>query len=119
MKRIYLYTTDKEKQTAIEKICSAQDIEMKNLSGADTNRTVAMICGMPMKNSGGHRQAPPLYVLPEFMLFYGIDDPSLDQFLDAYKETGLKSIQKKAVVTPTNLGWTLYELAEELAKESV
>ena len=118
MKRIYLHTTDKEKQTAIEKICFAQGIEMKNLSGMDTNRTIAMICGMQMKNSGGHRQAPPLYVLPEIMLFYGIDDPSLDRFLDAYKESSLKPIRKKAIVTPTNLGWTLYELAEELAKES-
>ncbi len=114
MKKIYLYTTDKEKQTAIKKICFAQGIEMKNLSGTDTNRTIAMICRMQMKNSGGHRQAPPMYVLPEIMLFYGIDDPSLD----AYKETGLKPIRKKAIVTPTNLGWTLYELAEELAKES-
>ncbi|MBR5420954.1 MAG: DUF3783 domain-containing protein [Lachnospiraceae bacterium] len=30
---------------------------------------------------------------------------------DKVKET------RKAVVTPTNLGWTLYELVEELGKE--
>ncbi|MCR4586457.1 MAG: DUF3783 domain-containing protein [Lachnospiraceae bacterium] len=31
--------------------------------------------------------------------------------------TGLKSIRMKAVVTPVNLNWTLYELTEQLAKE--
>ena len=36
---------------------------------------------------------------------------------DADKMLALESIRMKAVVTPVNLNWTLYELTEQLAKE--
>lgn len=118
MKRIYLYTKNSEKKQAIEKICSEQKVELCALSGGDVNRTVSDICGMPLKTAAKHKQAPLLYGLPELMLFYGIDDEALEKFLDAYKDAGIEKIRLKAVVTPTNLGWTLYELVVELGKES-
>jgi hypothetical protein len=117
MKKIYIHIPDKEKRTTLEKICAEQDISIHELSLKDVNRTVAAVCGMPMKANGPHKTAPAMYMLPEILLFYGIDDHELDSFLDAYNATGTAKIQRKAVVTPTNLGWTLFELAEELGKE--
>ncbi|MBP5607062.1 MAG: DUF3783 domain-containing protein [Lachnospiraceae bacterium] len=117
MKKIYLYTTDAVKKTSIEKLCSSQQIELHTLEYQDINKTVSVICGMPLKAAKEHRQPPVMYVLPEVMLFYGIDDKALDDFLDAYNAAGINKIQRKAIVTPSNLGWTLYELAEELGKE--
>jgi hypothetical protein len=73
---------------------------------------------MPLKTAAKHKQVPMLYGLPELMFFYGIEDEALERFLDAYNEAGIEKIRLKAVVTPTNLNWTLYELAEELDKES-
>ena len=117
MKKIYLYTTDAGKKTSIEKICSSQQIALYTLGYTDINKTVSAICGMPLKAAMEHRQPPVMYALPEVMLFYGIDDKALDDFLDAYKAAGIEKIQRKAIVTPSNLGWTLFELAEELGKE--
>ncbi len=117
MKRIFLYTRDVQKTEVLESICREQQIELCFLKGSDVNRTVAAICGVAMKAEAEHSQAPVLFALPELLLFYGLDDKSLDRFLDAYNASGLEKILRKAVVTPTNLGWTLYELSEQLGKE--
>ena len=118
MKKIYLHVPDQEKKTVIAKICREQNISLQDLSQKDANRTVAAICGMPMKTNGYHKTAPAMYMLPELLLFYGIDDQGLDRFLEAYQAAGIAKIRRKAVITPTNLGWTLYELAEQLEIES-
>ncbi len=118
MKKIYLYTPDKEKKAAIERICAEQQIEVCPLKPSDLNRTVADICNVTMAGNGTHKAAPALYAMPELLLFYGIDDRGLDRFLDAYHAAGIEKIRRKAIVTPTNLGWSLYELAEQLEIES-
>lgn len=117
MKTIYQFIPDKKKRETVAKICREQNIALRELSLKDLNRTVAAICGVGMKTAAAHKSAPAMYMLPEIMLFYGIDDKGLDLFLDAYNMSGAAMIRLKAVITPTNLGWTLYELAEELGKE--
>lgn len=117
MKKIFLYTTDESKRKAIEKLCKDQDFILCGIGFKDINRTVSEICGMPVKLNKEHKKAPAMYMLPELMLFFGTDDKALDEFLDAYHDAGIAMIKRKAVVTPTNLGWTLYELAEELGRE--
>ena len=117
MKKIYIHISDADKMSALESICKTLKIEIHSLKGTDLNRTVAAICGVSAGKNGSHKQAPALYAIPELLLFYGIDDSTLDSFLEAYNATGLKSIRMKAVVTPVNLNWTLYELTEQLAKE--
>ena len=117
MKKIYLHTTDAVKKTSIEKICSDQQISLYTLGYPDLNKTISGICGIQLKAGKEHKQPPVMYTLPEVMLFYGINDNALDDFLDAYNAAGIEKIKRKAIVTPANLGWTLYELAEELGKE--
>ncbi|MCR5251835.1 MAG: DUF3783 domain-containing protein [Lachnospiraceae bacterium] len=118
MKKIFLYVKDKNKKAAAERICETQQIALHALSAADLNRTVASVCGVTMKNGGTHETAPPLYVMPETLLFYGLDDAALDRFLEAWKESGAEKIVRKAVITPFNLSLTLYELIEHLGRES-
>ena len=117
VKKIFLYTNDDKKREAIEKLCTLHKIRSCRLTPADLNRTVSEICNVPMAVKREHKPAPVLYAMPEIMLFFGVDNAQLDTFLDAYNAAGIESIKRKAVVTPTNLGWTLYELMEELGKE--
>ena len=115
--KIFLHTPDAGKLEMVRRICVEQKIGMSELSMSDLNRTVAGICGLPGK-AGDHKAAPALYMLPEILIFFGADDRSLDLFLERCQELKMEKIGRKAVVTPTNLGWTLYELAEELEKEN-
>ena len=118
MKRIYLHSSDNEKISVLERLCGEQKIEIRMLRESDINRTLADICGVKMGSARTPAKAPLLYGLPELLIFFGMDDKGLDLFLDAYNRSGVEKIQRKAVITPTNLGWSLYELAEELGKES-
>ncbi len=65
----------------------------------------------------GDSDVPPLYRMPEALLFCGVEDKVLDAFLAGYKKAGLQPIADKAVITPTNRGWTLYQLLTEIRKE--
>ena len=117
MKKIFYYIPGEEKKNAVLKICKEQQIETTVLAQKDLNRTVAALCTLPVKPSGAKKSAPALYAMPEMLLFFGIGDAELDSFLEAYNATGLEMIKRKAVVTPTNLGWTVYELLDALEKE--
>ena len=72
----------------------------------------------------GHPEIPQrygadyIYVSSYERSEYSVDEAALDRFLEAYRTGGLEKIKRKAVITPTNLGWTLYELAEQLGIES-
>ena len=117
MKKIFYHLPDATKKDAVLRICKEQQIETCALAQKDINCTVAALCNLPVKASGSKKTAPPLYTMPEMLLFFGLGDADLDRFLDAYHATGLTMIKRKAVVTPTNLGWTVYELLDALEKE--
>ena len=117
MKKIFYYIPDEQKRNTVLKICKEQQIETMALTQKDLNRTVAALCNLPVKSGGAKKTAPALYAMPEMLLFYGLGDTELDRFLEAYNATEQAMIKRKAVVTPTNLGWTVYELLDALEKE--
>lgn len=60
---------------------------------------------------------PALYTLPDCIIFAGVADKVMDDFLARYKSNGIEPTGLKAVVTIHNMNWSLYELLEELKKE--
>lgn len=110
---ILLHIPDKEKEKAIEKVCKSMKQPVMKLTRADAGKTLGSILSGKKEN----RQVPPLYQLPELIIFAGLPDQVLDIFLAAYKSAGIAPVALKAVVTPYNFGWTLKDLAAELKKE--
>ena len=66
-----------------------------------------------------NQNVPMGYSLPELIVFSGLKDNKLDEFLAEYKKMGIAPIGLKAVVTIHNVNWTMYELAEELVRERI
>ena len=60
---------------------------------------------------------PADYKQPEVMVFSGITDTQLDMFLHGYKMGGISPIYLKAIWTPYNYTWSLYQLTQELIRE--
>ena len=60
---------------------------------------------------------PESYRMPELLVFCGLEDGLLDQFLAGYRQREIEPIGLKAVATPHNLFWTVYELTTELEQE--
>lgn len=53
----------------------------------------------------------------ELLLLVNCPGPLLDRFLQGFRRNRIPPVGLKAVLTPTNSGWTSLELREELAKE--
>ena len=113
--QVFLHIPDKNKLDRISKLCEKSGYSCRRIQNADVNRTILeLISG---QSAGKKVSAPPLYFLPEMMLFQGLADKEVHQFLEAYRAEGIPAVDLKAVVTPWNLTWTLYELAEHLKEE--
>ena len=119
---IYLYTKDTSKRQNIENITKSIGLSFAELKVSQANDTISSIVGLPafISNSDSEigKKAPALWSMPEVLLFFGVPDKKLDIFLEEYKKTGMDKIRLKAIVTPTNLNWSLYYLIEHLKEES-
>lgn len=126
METLYIHTNNKEKLSAIEKLCESLKITVKEIRNSDLNRTVLdIVASVPIMfnnmtniNGGTVSKVPPLFLMPEVILFNGFNDESLQGFLAAYRKAGIEKVALKAVVTPYNITWTLYDLIEHLKEES-
>ena len=113
--QVFLHIPDKNKFDRISKLCEKSGYSCRRIQNADVNRTILeLISG---QSAGKKVSAPPLYFLPEMMIFQGLADKEVHRFLEMYRAEGLPTVDLKAVVTPWNLTWTLYELAEHLKEE--
>ena len=113
--QVFLHIPDKNKFDRISKLCEKSGYSCRQIQNADVNRTILeLISG---QSAGKKVSAPPLYFLPEIMLFQGMADKEVHRFLEMYRAEGIPTVDLKAVVTPWNLTWTLYELAEHLKEE--
>ena len=113
--QVFLHIPDKNKFDRISKLCEKCGYSCCQIQNADVNRTILeLISG---QSAGKKVSAPPLYFLPEMMIFQGLADKEVHRFLEMYRAEGIPTVDLKAVITPWNLTWTLYELAEHLREE--
>ena len=127
---IYLYTNDIIKKNKIRQLTKSINLKFSEIKASSVNSKVSEIVGLPSFSPGSplsssdslngeeNKKAPALWNMPELILFFGVPDAKLDEFLAEYKKTGMDKINLKAIVTPTNLNWTLYYLIEHLKEEA-
>lgn len=53
----------------------------------------------------------------EILVFAGVSDAKLQRMLAEMRRNGIKKVDHKAVLTPTNVHWNTIQLYEELDKE--
>ena len=97
---------------ALADACRAEGLTLTPVTPADTGRTIGSLCGGP-----GPASAPTIEAdHPAALIMNGLDRSRLDSFLTRLRAGGV-SIPLKAMVTPTNQGWTLAALLAELVRE--
>lgn len=106
-----------QKEKAFLEICKELKIPVKKLEDADVCKSVGALVGNSAVFSGTQERIPKGYELPEVLIFHGLEEQALDRFLARYKERGLAPISLKAIVTPFNISWSLYQLIRELQRE--
>lgn len=113
---ILLFQIENNKAKQIQQICNSLQIRCKQVSPSDFNQTLGYLAGI----SGFKKGKAPLSekTFPsEMLVFSGIPQPLLDQFLSRYKQALLSPIALKAIITIHNINWTPWQLVTELQKE--
>lgn len=120
---IMFHTNNLKKERQIKELCRNLGLVTRAIKQQDINKTVGTIGvqggikGDSLFSKGEKIKAPDKYKLPELIIFSGLSDENIDKFLEEYKKSGIEPVVLKAVVTPTNISWSLYELMCELEKE--
>ncbi len=65
----------------------------------------------------GNEAVPVMYQMPEVLIFTSMEEDDIRTFLSAFRAGGENPVALKAVVTPFNIGWTLFVLLGELGRE--
>ena len=117
MKTIFIHIIDQGKLNSIKELCTKLGIQIESIGNKDLGRSILSIISgdekLPAKID-----IPPMYNMPEVMIFQGFDEPELKSFLTEYKSAGIEKVTLKAMVTPYNIVWTLYNLIEHLKEEN-
>ena len=94
-------------------------LQTKYLKASDINEPIgklAEIRGLKLPEAP-QEKAPIVFAVPEILIFSGLSNKKIGEFLAAYKAAGLEKIELKAVLTSQNIRWTLYQLIQEIRKE--
>lgn len=116
MKKILFYQIRGEKRKQLKKVCGELGIEITVVSPAEYGEPVGALAGFPGMGKLG-RGCIGAGVTGEMLVFAGMDDDALDEFLDACKAEMIESTACKAVLTPHNAGWSGERLYAELVQE--
>ena len=114
---ILSYVKSQEKEGQIQRLCKRLQIQYVQIRQQDMGKELGELCGIYKGAKGTHAPAPLLYQMPELLIFSGIPEGMLDVVLAEYRKEGIEPVALKAIVTPHNIGWTVYELSSELTKE--
>lgn len=118
---LLFYTENYNKGRLITQMCRQFGIIARKIKTSDINVSLAGLAGQGKRTYLNGDQppmkAPEGYAMPEIMIFSGFSREFMFEFLDAYKNAGIETISLKAVLTPYNFTWSLYQLIKELERE--
>jgi len=118
MNNVFAYIRDDDKRKQIISLCKSTGLTYANLTMSDLNKEIGFIIGQALPVSFlTHKTVPFGFVMPEVIIFNGVKDSLLDDFLSEYKNRNIAPIPMKAIVTPVNTTWSLYELIIQLEEE--
>ena len=100
-------------------MCKKLGVHTKEIQTKDTDEKVGVLAGIdPLTAMGAKKEVPFVMLdLPEYLIFSGLPEVLLDQFLKEYRQQKIEPTPLKAVVTLHNKDWTVRNLIMELMKE--
>lgn len=97
----------------VKKLCAQRALRFRRVEDGELGWTLTQLAGG--KRAGA---APTLRPLPEPVVVYcKVGGGGLDQLLAGLARLGMPRTVLKAVLTPTNAGWTFAALYGELVRE--
>lgn len=96
----------------VRQLCAIQGLWFSAVDTAQLDRPIRDLAqGLPDPGSAGEPLPEPL------LLLCHLSSPQLDKVLQGLRNAGVPRTCLKAILTPTNAGWTLRALYDELCLE--
>ena len=104
-----------ERTKAIEAYLTGQHIGVRHVQSIEYRQKLGYLLQLPgYTDSGCHFGAA---FSDEMAVMVGFDAQQLNAFLDYFRQTGLRRIECKAMLTPTNVSWDVLTLHRHLCLE--
>lgn len=107
---------DKGTKLKIEQALFPYHVRLKKVLPDDYNKTLGTIVGISDATEEGQLPYGGEELPSSMMIFAGIPDSKLNGMLKSLREKKVQ-LPYKAIMTPTNTGWTPLECFEELVRE--
>ena len=95
---------------------TAQGVSVRTVQAAELGETLGYLFSLP----GFEKRISSVFAasnVPEMLVMHGFDQAMLDAFLHFFRKEGVRRVELKAVLTPTNAAWTAAELSRHLTAE--
>lgn len=103
-----------QEEAALRTVLEQHGLRVRIVNPDEMHQTIGYLCGLP----GFSAAAPcPAGTVSPMLIFHGLPGDQLRPLLTAIRAAGITVQSLKAVVTPTNAGWTLEALGKELRQE--
>lgn len=110
---VLLYNLNNEKGGKIRRMCLPLGLRSRLVEPAEYGLTLSQLVEGQTPETPWAGEC----FSDELLLVVNCPGPLLDRFLQGFRRNKIPPVGLKAVLTPTNSGWTSLELREELAKE--
>ena len=110
---VLLYNLNNEKGGKIRRICLPLGLRTRLVEPAEYGLTLSQLVEGQTPETPWAGEC----FSDELLLLVNCPGPLLDRFLQGFRRNKIPPVGLKAVLTPTNSGWTSLELREELARE--
>lgn len=116
---LYYNPEQSEKVTKLKGVLVRMGIRIKNVGAEQVNETIGGLLGIPGFEKGQERAdgAELPHIPEEVMVLHKFSGQRLDELLLNLRKAGVPKVELKAVVTESNVGWTFYQLYEEIREE--
>ena len=105
-----------ERTMRIIRYLTAQGVIVRTVKSSEFGETLGCLFRLPgfeRRNS----PAPAASSVPEMLVMHSFDKAMLDGFLRFFHAEGVRRVELKAMLTPTNAAWTAAELSRHLLAE--
>ncbi|MCR5594919.1 MAG: DUF3783 domain-containing protein [Lachnospiraceae bacterium] len=116
-KLIIATNLDTARLNALLSVCGPLGISVKTIDSSKYRKSMGSLAGIP-GISALAKEDEDCPVEMEMIVFCGVDDETLDAYLDSSRDLGFKQVELKAVLTPVNITWSFRKLYSELFKEN-
>lgn len=119
---LYYTPEQSERVRKLKGVLVRMGIRIKNVTEEQAGVTVGELLGLAAYSASGQSLVAEEKTLPvqmdqELLVMYKFTGRRLDELLLNLRKAGVSKVELKAIVTDTNIGWTLGQLYREIKDE--